>query len=127
MLLMLPVEAATGIVVPGALLRSWSLSRNRSLELMYIKFLWLRPVFLPQESCERRGLSSALGAEPRSMERLPMLPASSLREPMEPGDEGRDVLALRLRDLLMPRALSRLGLRGLRGLAGWAAPDDRVE
>jgi hypothetical protein len=46
---------------------------------------------------------------------------------MEPGDEGRDVLALRLRDLLMPRALSRLGLRGLRGLAGWAAPDDRVE
>ncbi len=88
---MLLAPLAEGMAGPGHL-RSRSFSRSRSLELMYNMSFWRRPVFFPQLSWERRGRSSGSGAGPGSMERLPMLLASSLREPREAEEEARERL-----------------------------------
>lgn len=73
--------------------------------------LVLRPAFFPQLSCDRWCFSSGVGAEPRSIDRLPILWVSSFLEVDEPGDDGREVtLLLRINDR-KPDPLSRLGLR----------------
>ena len=104
-----------------------SFSRNRSLELMYINPLWLRPVFLPQLSCDRCLLNSGGGdapATPRSMDRLPMLWVSASRDASDPFDDGLEALLRPLKMLFRPPFPSRAGdlgaVRGEKPLGGLA-------
>jgi hypothetical protein len=101
----------------GNLFLSNSLSRRRSLELMYIRPFVPRPVFLPQLSCDRWCFSSGVGADPRSTDRLPMLWASSFLEVAEAGEDGREATLLLRMNERRPDPLSRLVLR-TEGLLG---------
>jgi hypothetical protein len=82
---------------------------------MYMRPLWFLSCFRPQLSRERERerLVSATeaGAVPRSIERLPMLWASS-REPREPFEEGREEFR---RIDLKPLEASRGDLGAVRG------------
>ena len=106
--------------------RSRDLSRNRSLLLMYINPLLLRPVFLPQLSCERlflRVLGSLRGdAVLRSTLRFPMLSATDASEPLLDGrDAFRALLLLFLSNVLRPEL--PLGLFGDFGAVSGENPE----
>ena len=86
-------------VLPARFLSS-SFSLSRSLELMYISPLELRPVFLPQLSPEDLLCSSGDGTTPGSIDKLPILLASSLSlDPEEPREDGREELRRNLSGL----------------------------